>query len=115
MVLIAHAVQVGREIALSFVSCYFTPFQPAQFMILIPNTTARHPITYTYSMLYQSLALSIFLARKLPSQRASSITFIPRNFIITSSKSNLMVHLYPLKSKINILNNNESITSLQSG
>ena len=36
-----------REIALGFTSCYFTPFLSALLMLLIPNTTATHAITYT--------------------------------------------------------------------
>jgi len=39
-----------REIALGFTSCYFTPFLSALLMLLIPNTTAAHAITYTNAL-----------------------------------------------------------------
>jgi len=46
--LIALVMHPGREIALNFISCYFTPLLDALLMLLIPNTTPNHPITYTY-------------------------------------------------------------------
>ena len=50
--------QVGREIALGFASCYFTPFQ---LVLLIPNTTASHPITYNNYLFHLTvLTLAMF-------------------------------------------------------
>ena len=43
----ALVIHSGREIALGFALCYFTPFLSALLMLLIPNTTATHAITYT--------------------------------------------------------------------
>ena len=36
-----------KEIVLGFASHYFTPFLFTMLALLIPNTTAIHPITYT--------------------------------------------------------------------
>ena len=45
--LIALAAQVGREIVRGAAKCYFNSLQPTQLALLIPNTTASYPITYT--------------------------------------------------------------------
>ena len=40
----------GKEIALSFASCYFTPFLSSLLMLLISNSTATHAVTVTYTI-----------------------------------------------------------------
>ena len=69
--LIALVMHLGREIALGFASCYFTPFLDALLVLLIPNTTPNHPITYTYTVCTGKYHESVAVLSRVPQARVT--------------------------------------------